>query len=143
MSWQQRLLNWPPARLWQRLLRAQQQRPVCSLKKSPLKEPGLDPTDPANHTGITTRDVPLHQGIFQKNFVTGELTLVAQTGSHCEDFLFWNFSGNAGQSGEVESEEEEGARWRSTAFFAADGQGRVQGHRARCRQSRLRVRALP
>ena len=72
-------------------------------------------------TGTTTREVPLHQGIFQFDTVTGELKLVAQTGPDYLDFLFWNFSGNAGQGGGVESEEEEGARWRSTAFIAADG----------------------
>jgi len=96
-------------------------RNACALQ-SPLKEAGFDPDDPANHTGVTTREVPLHQGIFQKDTVTGALKLVAQTGSDYEDFLFWNFSGNAGQSGEVVSDEEEGARWRSSAFIAADGQ---------------------
>lgn len=75
-----------------------------------------------NPTGKTTREVPLHQGIFLKDTVTGKLTLVAQTGVEYEDFLFWNFSGNAGQGGGEDSEEEEGARWRSSAFVAADGQ---------------------
>ena len=72
-------------------------------------------------TGQTTREVPLHQGIFLKDTVTGNLQLVSQTGADYEDFLFWNFSGNAGQGGGEESEEEEGARWRSTAFIAGDG----------------------
>lgn len=74
-----------------------------------------------NPTGQTTREVPLHQGIFQKDTLTGKLQLVAETGANYEDFLFWNFSGNAGQGGPADSEEEEGARWRSTAFIAADG----------------------
>jgi hypothetical protein len=74
-----------------------------------------------NATGKTTREVPLHQGIFQKDTLTGKLQLVAETGANYEDFLFWNFSGNAGQGGPADSEEEEGARWRSTAFIADDG----------------------
>jgi hypothetical protein len=72
-------------------------------------------------TGKTTREVPLHQGIFLKDTLTGQLQLVAETGDNYEDFLFWNFSGNAGQGGGDESEDEEGARWRSTAFIAGDG----------------------
>ncbi|MDD2918800.1 hypothetical protein [Rhodoferax sp.] len=98
-------------------------RNACALQ-SPLK-PDLpvdaDPNDPNNHTGVTTREVPVHQGILQKDTLTGQLRLVAQTGDTYEDFLFWNFSGNAGQGGQTESEEEEGARWRSAAFVAADG----------------------
>lgn len=74
-----------------------------------------------NGTGTTTREVPMHQGIFLKDTLTGELKLVAQTGANYEDFLFWNFSGNAGQGGSVDSQDEEGARWRSTAFIASDG----------------------
>lgn len=72
-------------------------------------------------TGQTQREVPLHQGIFLKDTLTGKLQLVAETGDHYEDFLFWNFSGNTGQGGGEDSEIEEGARWRSTAFIAADG----------------------
>jgi hypothetical protein len=72
--------------------------------------------------GIYQFDVPLHQGIFQKDTLTGALKLVAQTGTEYEDFLFWNFSGNAGQGGGEDSEDLEGARWRSSAFVAADGQ---------------------
>jgi hypothetical protein len=96
-------------------------RNACALQ-TPLKAPGLDPTVPGNHTGVTTREVSVHQGIFQKDTLTGALKLVAQTGPEYEDFLFWNFSGNAGQDGNVVTEEEEGARWRSTAFIASDGQ---------------------
>jgi hypothetical protein len=80
-----------------------------------------DPDANGNPTGQTTREVPLHQGIFLKDTVTGSLQLVSQTGADYEDFLFWNFSGNAGQGGGEESEDEEGARWRSTAFIASDG----------------------
>lgn len=96
-------------------------RNACALQ-TPLKEAGLDPTVPGNHTGVTTREVPVHQGIFQKDTLTGALKLVAQTGPEYEDFMFWNFSGNAGQDGNVVTEEEEGARWRSSAFIASDGQ---------------------
>lgn len=80
-----------------------------------------------NGSGTTTREVPVNQGILLKDIVTGELQLVAETGAGFEDFLFWNFSGHAGQGhgGDDGGEDEgEGPRWRSTAFIAAD-QGRV------------------
>lgn len=71
--------------------------------------------------GIYTFDVLKNQGIFLADTDLNKLYLVAQTGDLYDDFLFWNFSGNAGQGGGEESEEEEGARWRSSAFMAIDG----------------------
>lgn len=71
--------------------------------------------------GIYTFDVLKNQGIFLADTLLNKLFLVAQTGSLYDDFLFWNFSGNAGQGGGEESEDEEGARWRSSAFMAIDG----------------------
>lgn len=71
--------------------------------------------------GIYTFDVLVNQGIFLADTDLNKLFLVAQTGDLYDDFLFWNFSGNAGQGGGEESEDEEGARWRSSAFLAIDG----------------------
>ena len=74
-----------------------------------------------NQDGIYTFDVLKNQGVFLADTDLNKLYLVAQTGDLYDDFLFWNFSGNAGQGGGEESEDEEGARWRSSAFMAIDG----------------------
>ena len=71
--------------------------------------------------GIYTFNVLKNQGIFLADTELNKLFLVAQTGSIYADFLFWNFSGNAGQGGSDDSEDLEGARWRSSAFLAIDG----------------------
>ena len=71
--------------------------------------------------GIYTFDVLTNQGIFLADTQLNKLFLVAQTGSLYDDFLFWNFSGNAGQGGGDDSEDLEGARWRSSAFLAIYG----------------------
>ena len=71
--------------------------------------------------GIYTFSVLKNQGIFLADTQLNKLFLVAQTGSVYDDFLFWNFSGNAGQGSGDESVDEEGARWRSSAFIAIDG----------------------
>lgn len=84
--------------------------------------------------GIYTFDVLKNQGIFLADTALNKLFLVAQTGDLYDDFLFWNFSGNAGQGGGEESEDEEGARWRSSAFLAINGNDAVfkaaQGYEA-------------
>lgn len=71
--------------------------------------------------GIYTFNVLKNQGIFLADTALNKLYLVAQTGDLYDDFLFWNFSGNAGQGSGEENEDEEGARWRSSAFIAIDG----------------------
>jgi hypothetical protein len=71
--------------------------------------------------GFYTFDVLVNQGIFLADTSLNKLFLVAQTGSLYDDFLFWNFSGNAGQGGGDDSEDLEGARWRSSAFLAIYG----------------------
>lgn len=73
------------------------------------------------HDGIYTFDALVNQGIFLADTDLNKLYLVAQTGDLYDDFLFWNFSGNAGQGGSEDSEDMEGARWRSSAFVAIDG----------------------
>lgn len=71
-------------------------------------------------TGTTTREVPVHQGIFTVDIGTGEVEMVAQTGDPgVDDLLFWNFSG-APPDEEAEADREP-PRWRSTSFVAVDG----------------------
>jgi hypothetical protein len=71
--------------------------------------------------GIYTFNVLKNQGIFLADTDLNKLYLVAQTGDLYDDFLFWNYSGNAGQGSGEENVDEEGARWRSSAFLAIDG----------------------
>jgi hypothetical protein len=72
-------------------------------------------------TGTTTREVPVHQGIFNVDAKTGIVQMVAQTGDPgIGDLLFWNFSGAPPGVGEGEGDREP-PRWRSTAFVAVDG----------------------
>ena len=71
--------------------------------------------------GIYNFDVLVNQGIFLADTELNKLFLVAQTGSIYSDFLFWNFSGHVPGQGSGEEELEEGARWRSSAFVAIDG----------------------
>ena len=73
------------------------------------------------HDGIYTFDVLKNQGIFLADTDLDKLYLVAQTGDLYDDFLFWNFSGNAGQGSHGDTDDLEGARWRSSAFIAIDG----------------------
>ncbi|WP_170985206.1 PEP-CTERM sorting domain-containing protein [Roseomonas sp. AR75] len=82
--------------------------------------------DQSGGTGQVTREVPVHQGIFQVDVATGALTLVAETGGEFEDFLFWTFSGRpSGVGGGDGGEEFEEPRWRSSPFIAANGQNTV------------------
>ena len=71
--------------------------------------------------GTYTFNVQKNQGIFLADTELNTLYLVAQTGVMFDDFLSWNFSGNAGQGGGDDTEDLEGARWRSSAFLAIDG----------------------
>lgn len=52
-------------------------------------------------SGQTTMDDPIDQGIFLYDTKQGSLRMVARagTGEAFQDFLYWNFSGNAGASG--------------------------------------------
>jgi len=78
-------------------------------------------TNGTANDGIYSFDVLVNQGIFLADTELNKLYLVAQTGDLYDDFLFWNLSGNAGQGGGDDSEDLEGARWRSSAFLAIDG----------------------
>jgi hypothetical protein len=68
--------------------------------------------------GYTTT-VPLHQGIFVYDTLTGALTSVAKSPVNFDDFLYWTFSGKVpGSKGSADGEP---ARWRSSAFASAAG----------------------
>lgn len=62
------------------------------------------------------RTVPINQGIFVHDVVTGRSRMVARTNSDFDDFVFWNFSGRV--EGMEEGDDGEPARWRSAAFIA-------------------------
>lgn len=69
-----------------------------------------------------TVEVPVHQGVFVTDIVTGATTMVAQTGSDAgdiSDFVYWNFSGRV--PGTAEGDDDgEAARWRSATFLAVE-----------------------
>lgn len=69
--------------------------------------------------GFTT-SVPVHQGIFVVDILTGATKAVAKTPTDFDDFVFWNFSGRVPGTGESD-EEGEAARWRSASFVAVSG----------------------
>jgi hypothetical protein len=63
-------------------------------------------------------DIPLNQGIFVTDTTTGETTMVAQTGTDIDDFLYWTFSGKPPGVGGGDEGDGELPRWRSSAFAA-------------------------
>ena len=65
------------------------------------------------------RQVPINQGIFVHDAVTGQNRMVARTNRDFDDFVFWNFSGRV--EGMEEGDDGEPARWRSAAFVAVSG----------------------
>ncbi len=66
--------------------------------------------------------VPVHQGIFVYDTVTGTTIPVAKAPTDFTDFTYWNFSGRAPGTGESEDTGEL-ARWRSAEFVAVSGKG--------------------
>ena len=79
-------------------------------------------------TGVYTKEVPLHQGLFVAdiaNIQKPKVVMLARTGgaSGIEDFLFWNYSGRPPETGSSEEGGEdtlEPPRWRSNAFAAVN-----------------------
>lgn len=67
---------------------------------------------------VTT--VPLRQGIFVYDTVTGSTSAVATSPGDFDDFVYWNFSGLAPGTGDSD-EDAEPARWRSASFAAVSG----------------------
>ncbi|MGA8004894.1 MAG: hypothetical protein WCA17_02245 [Burkholderiales bacterium] len=81
--------------------------------------------------GVTTKPVPVNQGIFLYDTVQKKLWMVARagTGEQFQDFLYWVFSGSPGTTGsesgggsdESGPTDAEPPRWRASAFAAVDG----------------------
>lgn len=66
-------------------------------------------------------DIPVHQGFFVVDTVTGEMRAVAKTLSDgITDFVYWVYSGAPPGVGD---ESQEPPRWRSSAFSAVSGNG--------------------
>lgn len=64
--------------------------------------------------------VPVHQGIFVHDILTGSTRVVAKTPTDFDDFVYWNFSGLVPGTGSSD-ESGEPARWRSASFVALSG----------------------
>ncbi len=64
--------------------------------------------------------VPVFQGIFVHDILTGQTTAVAKSPDDFDDFVFWNFSGRVPGTGGGDDDGEL-ARWRSSAFVAVSG----------------------
>jgi len=73
---------------------------------------------------ITRVSVPVNQGIFLHDTVSGKTLMVARsgTGEAFEDFLYWVYSGRPpGTGNSPDDSDGEPPRWRSSAFAAVDG----------------------
>jgi hypothetical protein len=66
--------------------------------------------------------VPLRQGVFIHDVITGQTRTVAKTGADFMDFLYWNFSGKVPGVGEGDDDGEP-ARWRSASFVGVTSNG--------------------
>lgn len=73
------------------------------------------------HDNNKVVEVPVNQGFFVKDTLTGALKMVARTlRDGFEDFVYWNYSGRPPGAGESEDEDSEPPRWRSSSFVAVD-----------------------
>lgn len=73
---------------------------------------------------ITRVNVPVNQGIFLHDTVSGKTLMVARAdpGEAYEDFLYWVYSGRPPGVGSTPDDSDgEPPRWRSSAFAAVDG----------------------
>lgn len=74
--------------------------------------------------GKTTVQVPVNQGIFLHDTVSGKTLMVARAGvgQGFQDFLYWVYSGRPpGTGNSPDDSDGEPPRWRSSAFAAVDG----------------------
>ena len=74
--------------------------------------------------GTTTVQVPVNQGIFIHDTVSGKTQMVARSGvaEEFQDFLYWVYSGRPPGTGSTPDDSDgEPPRWRSSAFAAVDG----------------------
>ena len=76
--------------------------------------------DPVAGDWYQEKQVPINQGIFVHDAVTGQNRIVARTNADFDDFVFWNFSGRV--EGMEEGDDGEPARWRSAVFVAVSGE---------------------
>lgn len=75
--------------------------------------------------GKTVVGVPVNQGIFVHDTVSGSTKMVARagTGQEFADFLYWVYSGRPpGTGNSPDDSDGEPPRWRSSAFAAVDGE---------------------
>ncbi|HUW75746.1 MAG TPA: hypothetical protein VMV70_03620 [Gallionella sp.] len=73
---------------------------------------------------ITRVQVPVNQGIFLHDTVSGKTLMVARSGigEPFDDFLYWVYSGRPPGTGSTPDDSDgEPPRWRSSAFAAVDG----------------------
>ncbi len=68
-----------------------------------------------------TVQIPIHQGVFVFDTVSGQLEPVATTGAQFSDFTYWVFSGAPPGVGGSTDATREPPRWRSSAFVAVSG----------------------
>jgi hypothetical protein len=69
-------------------------------------------------------EVPVNQGFFVADTLSGQLHAIAKTGSGIDDMMYWNFSGSPPGSGSGdEGGKQEPPRWRSASFVAVAGVG--------------------
>ncbi len=64
--------------------------------------------------------VPVFQGMFVHDILSGRTRAVAKTPGDFDDFVYWNFSGRVPNTGGGDDDGEL-ARWRSAAFVAVSG----------------------
>lgn len=76
-------------------------------------------THPDGHTA----QIPVTQGIFLHDTVSGHTQMVASSGAGegFQDFLYWVYSGRPPGTGSGDDSDGEPPRWRSSAFAAVDG----------------------
>lgn len=72
------------------------------------------------HPNGFTTEIPVNQGIFVFDTMSGALHKVARTGAVFDDFLYWVFSGRPPGTGHGDEVPTELARWRSSAFVAVE-----------------------
>ena len=68
--------------------------------------------------------VPVNQGFFVHDAVSGRTYQVAATGPRFLDLLYWTFSGRPPGVGESDADDPEPPRWRAAAFAAVQGLSR-------------------
>jgi hypothetical protein len=76
----------------------------------------------ADGMGNYSESVPVNQGFFVHDTVSGKTRLAVRSGADFQDMLFWNFSGRPPGTGGGDGEDSlEPPRWRSNAFAALNG----------------------